>query len=449
MSPALRAAAATPASVDRSSTLDELAALLAVHGADHPQTVLTDARTAAAPLLAAGETELGIETFLATAISLLVAEGEPQLAGLSDTLAAAQRRTGVPPMAVAMRVLADPAFLALPLDVATEVCLDLLRELAPVHKVWLWAGDPVADGSHWLRPGGEFGVAPIVSWQKTCAVIVWLPRPGHSIECDALAKRAALLLGPAFERASLTAGNVKATEALLSSSERRLTRLGFDLHDGPLQDVALLSGELEGVRDQLAAALGPTPLGRELVAKLDDLAALVTFLDTDLREVAISIDSPGSLKRPFADTINGAVRAFTARTSIEPTVELTGDFSVLTDSQRIALLRIVQESLTNVRDHSCATEVRLAVAAHRDYVEAAIEDNGCGFRVDDALSDAARQGRMGLLGMMERVRMLGGTCDIRSNPGVGTTVAITIARWEPQVTAPVAVEPAVRPAASA
>jgi signal transduction histidine kinase len=415
--------------VDRSaSTLDELASLLVRHGAGASETILAEARATAMPLLAAGEDMLGFEAFLGTALSLLVAEGEADLEGLSDTLEEARRLTGVLPIAVALRLVSDPAMVALPLDVAGEVCLDLLRALAPVRKVWLWMGDP-NEGSHWVRPGGEFGVATVLCWQRPCAAIVWLPEPGGEGECAALAKRSAALLGPAFERASLTETNVDRTNALLKSSERRLTRLGFDLHDGALQDVALLSGEIEGMRERLATQLGPSPLGRETVAKLDDLAALVSFLDSDLRELAMSIDSPGALRRPFAETINSAIRAFSARTAVEPVVQLTGDFTILTDSQRIALMRIVQESLTNVRDHSRATEVRVVIQAHRSYVEAIIEDNGCGFRVDDALTAAARRGRMGLLGMMERVRMLGGSCDISSNPGVGTTVSVTIARW--------------------
>ena len=65
-----------------------------------------------------------------------------------------------------------------------------------------------------------------------------------------------------------------------------------------------------------------------------------------------------------------------------------------------------------------------------------IWDNGVGFDVDWALMDAARRGRIGLLGMIERVRMLGGSCDIRSNVGVGTSVVVTIARWVPAVAQP-------------
>jgi len=417
------------AAVDRSTQkLDELARLLAGHARAHTEPIFSDARAAAKPLLEAGENALGYEAFLVTALSRLLAEGEADLFGLGETLEHARELTGALPMSVAQRLVSDPEIATLPHDQAAEACLDLIQALAPVRKVWLWTSDP-NEGSHWVRPGGEFGVAPIMCWHRPCAAIVWLPEPGGETECSALAKRAATLLGPAFERASLTETNVERSEALLLSSERRLTRLGFDLHDGALQDVALLSGELEGVRDRVAEALGPSPLGHELAAKLDDLAALVSFLDNDLREVAMSIDSPGALKRPFKDIVNSCARAFSTRTSIEPYVELAGDFTVLTDSQRIALMRIVQESLTNARDHSHATEVRVVIRVHRSYVEATIEDNGRGFRVEDALTDAARRGRMGLLGMMERVRMLGGVCDVSSHPGVGTTVSVTIARW--------------------
>jgi signal transduction histidine kinase len=429
MSPVQSAVRAIRPTTDRSEgILDELRGLLALHATAESGAIFEDARAAARPLLTSGQDALGYEAFIVTALSRLLTEGEADLTGLAETLEQARSLTGVAPMSVALGVVSDPAIIGLPLDVAAEACLDLLRELAPVRKVWLWMDDP-SEGSHWVQPGGEFGVATILCWQRPRAAIIWLAERGGEAECSALAKRAAATLGPAFERSSLTEDNVARADALLSSSERRLTRLGFDLHDGPLQDVALLSGELAGVRDQVTRALGPSQLAAQLVDKLDDLAALVSFLDSDLRELALSIDSPGSVKRPFQDVVNSAVHAFSARTSIEPYVELTGEFNALTDSQRIALMRIVQESLTNVRDHSRATDVRVVIRAHHSYVEATIEDNGRGFRVEQALTDAARRGRMGLLGMMERVRLLGGSCDISSNPGVGTTVSVTIARW--------------------
>src|SRR5205823_1211819 len=110
---------------------------------------------------------------------------------------------------------------------------------------------------------------------------------------------------------------------------------------------------------------------------------------------------------------------------------LAGDFSEMSDSQRIALVRIVQESLSNVRDHSGAGEVEISVEGHGTHIEAVIRDDGRGFDVERAMSDAARAGRMGLLGMIERVRMLGGTCEINSRPGAGTTISLTLDRWTP------------------
>jgi signal transduction histidine kinase len=73
-----------------------------------------------------------------------------------------------------------------------------------------------------------------------------------------------------------------------------------------------------------------------------------------------------------------------------------------------------------------------------------IGDDGRGFVVEDGMLQAGRAGRMGLAGMLERVRLLGGVCDIISAPGHGTTVSLTIARWVAQ---PVA-EPVADPVAA-
>jgi signal transduction histidine kinase len=125
-------------------------------------------------------------------------------------------------------------------------------------------------------------------------------------------------------------------------------------------------------------------------------------------------------------------------------LELSGDLKTLTASQRIALTRIIQESLSNVREHSCAREVRVAVCGGRDRLTAEIVDNGCGFDVAETLLDAGRRGRLGLVGVSERARLLGGTCEIHSRPGGPTRVAVTLARWRPDEPADQSAGPGAR-----
>jgi two-component system sensor histidine kinase DegS len=103
-----------------------------------------------------------------------------------------------------------------------------------------------------------------------------------------------------------------------------------------------------------------------------------------------------------------------------------------TPSQRIALMRGIQEALRNVRQHAEAREVSVTVAAREDRIEARVRDDGRGFEVKEALARAAREGRLGLVGIMERARLLGGQCGISSRRGGPTTIAIMVPRWEPE-----------------
>jgi signal transduction histidine kinase len=115
---------------------------------------------------------------------------------------------------------------------------------------------------------------------------------------------------------------------------------------------------------------------------------------------------------------------------------VSGDFGAMTPSQKIALIRVVQEACTNIREHSGAANVELAITAGRSCVELQISDDGEGFEVTRTLQDAAQRGRLGLVGSSERVRLLGGTFDVRSGPGGPTTVSVTLPRWQPLAAGP-------------
>ena len=84
-----------------------------------------------------------------------------------------------------------------------------------------------------------------------------------------------------------------------------------------------------------------------------------------------------------------------------------------------------------MREHSGATRAIVAVRAWIDYIEARIEDDGEGFDVSPTLVRAARGGRLGLVGMSERIRLLGGTFAIQSELGRGTSITLTLPRWKP------------------
>lgn len=182
---------------------------------------------------------------------------------------------------------------------------------------------------------------------------------------------------------------------------------------------------------------------RELVAgRLDDLSAQIVELDRTLRELAQSLEPTSVLESPLTDVLRREVDAFQARSRIRATLELDGDLDSLTASQRIALYRIVQESLANVREHSGANEVQIRVRGGECGTEAQIVDDGRGFEVAKTLIRAAKRGRLGLVGMGERVRLLGGSFDVDSRPGGPTSISLVLPRWQPVAAADVT-EPAL------
>jgi signal transduction histidine kinase len=110
---------------------------------------------------------------------------------------------------------------------------------------------------------------------------------------------------------------------------------------------------------------------------------------------------------------------------------IEGTFDTLSASQRIAILRIVQESLANVREHAAATSVTVALEQLSDGVRLRVADDGAGFDVSQTVVAAARRGRLGLVGMSERVRLLGGSFSLTSTPSGGTEICVTLPSWEP------------------
>jgi signal transduction histidine kinase len=219
--------------------------------------------------------------------------------------------------------------------------------------------------------------------------------------------------------------------ALLEAADRRLTRLGFDLHDGPLQELLLLGEDMRMFGEQLAAVLGERDEARLLRGRLEDLEARSIALERGLRQISTATGASVRTDRPFADAVLELTDAFTARTGIVPAVSIEGGLSSMSPSQRIALLSVVGEALNNVREHGgTATEVDVTIRLGADGVGARVRDNGCGFDVETALLDAARRGRIGLAGIYERVRLLDGECVVESRPGGPTTVSLKLPYWE-------------------
>jgi signal transduction histidine kinase len=371
-----------------------------------------------------------------------------------------ERAAGVSRLALAREVLRGPELLTLAPNVAVEVQLVMLSAFAQLRAASLWVLDSaervtcvlyvgergpsrrarqlaqrlLAGGSADEGPRRVLIGLPVGHLPRPTAALVASAAPGLSERSRPFLAEAAPMLAAVVERDALRTGNAAAERALVESSERKLTRLGFDLHDGPIQDVAVLAQDLRVFAGQLEGALGEDAQdarGQLVRGRIEDLEAQLEALDSSLRRLSSAVRGPALLNRPFPKAVAEVVQAFSSRTGIEPDLSIEGELEVLSASQQMALLNIVHEALSNIREHSGASKVEVELQADANGIRAQIVDNGRGFDVESTLLRAARAGRVGLVGMHERVRLLGGQCRIESRPGGPTSVSVALERWEP------------------
>jgi signal transduction histidine kinase len=279
---------------------------------------------------------------------------------------------------------------------------------------------PARNGDAGLRalpiagPGGRWGT-----------LVVQVSRGAARTALD-YAEEAARALAPVVERDLLLEGLSSSAELLQQAADRRAARMAYDLHDGALQDLTLLVGRLSFLPRQLNGAAGNGDL---LQAKLDEMAAAARDIAEELR--AIAVNGGGGAGLPLRETLQQQLSHFRRRNSIEAMLVVEGDVDRTTPSQRIAAARVVEEALANVREHSRASKVRVAVERQNGLLEVCVADDGRGFDVARAEKRAARDRRLGLVGMRERVRLLGGMLEVSSRPGGPTVVSAFLPAWSP------------------
>ncbi|MDD5329040.1 MAG: PAS domain S-box protein [Sulfuricella sp.] len=202
------------------------------------------------------------------------------------------------------------------------------------------------------------------------------------------------------------------TEFLQTVREEERTRIAREIHDELGQTLTALRIDLAWLRAQCGSddprVADKLASGFQLVVKTLDS---VRRISEDLR--------PGMLDTlGLAAAIQHHAAKFTEHTGIPCRLSMNREEFEVGDKVATAVFRIVQEALTNVARHAGARSVTVEVREVDDAIEVAVQDDGCGF----GPAPAGAKKTFGLLGMQERVKMLGGRFEIDSEPGQGTRI---------------------------
>ncbi|MDL1948536.1 PAS domain-containing protein [Acidobacteria bacterium ACD] len=228
-----------------------------------------------------------------------------------------------------------------------------------------------------------------------------------------------VVLQDVTERRRAEARAIDRERALATLHERDL--VARELHDGLGQVLGFAKLQARAARELLArgdAAQADAHLAR--------LEAVAQDAHADVREFLLGARAGGAPSTGFLPALEDYLRRYGAASGLATSLEASPSFAAA-DLEPMAgtqLLRILQESLTNVRKHARARSVRVGLSVLEGRVAAVVEDDGDGF--DPGREGASEEGTFGLRFMRERAGEVGGTVRVDSVPGAGTRVAITV-----------------------
>jgi PAS domain S-box-containing protein len=206
---------------------------------------------------------------------------------------------------------------------------------------------------------------------------------------------------------------------VLQAQEDERKRISRELHD-------VIAQTLTGINITLAAlkkkvGLSPKNFDRDIERTQKLVENSVNIVHQFARELRPAVlDDLG-----LVSALHSFLKTFTAQTGIHTHLTAFAGLEALDTPRRTMLYRVAQEALTNISQHARATQVEVTIEKNAAGICMQIHDNGQSFNVEQILNTKGRN-RLGMLGMRERLEMVGGHFEIESAPGKGTTVRAMI-----------------------
>ena len=202
------------------------------------------------------------------------------------------------------------------------------------------------------------------------------------------------------------------------AQEEERKRIARELHDDTIQALIVLSRQLDDL------ACRASDLSQDDKLLLEGLWQQTNSIMEGLRRLSQDL-RPATLDRlgllPALEWLASDVGKLSG---LNVQVETDGAERRLAPEVELVLFRIVQEALRNVWRHSQATSAQVLVEFQDGKTMITVKDNGKGFQLQSPMGDLTKSGKLGLAGMKERARLLGGSLKVESEPGKGTTVIV-------------------------
>ena len=204
------------------------------------------------------------------------------------------------------------------------------------------------------------------------------------------------------------------------AQEDERLRISRELHDDTAQVLAGLSRSL----DSLISIERKLP--KPVIKELDKLHDMADSALEGVRRYSQDLRPPILDDLGLVPALEWLITDLEKQHGVATKFDITGNQYRLPPEKELTVFRIAQEALSNIRRHSQASSVEMTLDFGADALTLILSDNGTGFDMPSRTSDLALSGKLGIIGMRERARLIGGTLIVQSEPGVSTTVTLRI-----------------------
>ncbi len=224
-----------------------------------------------------------------------------------------------------------------------------------------------------------------------------------------------------IEQSTMSADSVYLGIQILEAQEDERRRISQDIHDGPAQSMANIVLKSEIVRQVLKSDL------EDGLKEMDELKDSVRETLQDIRRIIYDLRPMSFDDLGLEPTLRRYAASYQESTLIKVILRISEKQVDVENIIELAVFRLAQEALNNIRKHSKATKAEIRLDFGTKYLGMKIKDNGKGFDVDAAFEAAKVSGHsFGLVGMKQRVLQLHGEFKCTSNPGEGTELHFKI-----------------------
>ena len=218
------------------------------------------------------------------------------------------------------------------------------------------------------------------------------------------------------ERRRADAGRADLIRLLVATQEDERRRVARELHDSVGQLLSALLLAVQGVR-------GAGPLSPPVQERLDVVQRVADELGRAAHDLAVRLRPTALDDLGLKVALQAFIAEWSGRTGVDAHFQSIGpDTTRFAPEIETALYRVVQEALTNITKHAAARLISVVLERNREDIQVIIEDDGVGFDPARALSS----GRLGLIGMRERVTLVGGSFQIEAAPGAGALIRVRV-----------------------